>query len=393
MPRTGVKVIQTLRKYVNGVRTSETKTNEITDQSHIDKYYDFVNCKVRDEDVDETTTTAAPTTTTTTAAPTTSTTSTTTTTTVCTVGDEITSETNMIANLEQVDGDNSIPVSNPWIALGRSDSLNIGTFVRQAISFASSSAVGTSNTEHKIATLIIGNWNEAENGSDVAFDFDAWIETNLLNGGTLSSSFQNIVDSDDEEIDVVIGYGASAFTSHYIRIKAGSVRKVGTGGRYDSIVFAARDGADFDPTDYIDGANTYVRGHDATGNFRIWEVCGDTPATTTTTTSTTTTTTTTAAPTGSTPNQYSTRYFIGYTDPVKTYFCNHYGTDHWLYNQLLWHDGTGSFPAVGDNAYFDQEQTKPFTTANGGLVVVKILYGPVLEINSTTGAITRVEYC
>lgn len=76
MPRTGVKVIQTLRKYVNGVKTSETKTNTISDEDYIQQYYDFLECVVRDEDVDETTTaaptTAAPTTASpTTAAPTT----------------------------------------------------------------------------------------------------------------------------------------------------------------------------------------------------------------------------------------------------------------------------------------------------------------------------------
>ena len=142
MPRTGVKVIQTLRKYVNGVKTDETKTNTISDENYIQQYYDFLECVVRDEDVDETTTTAAPitttttsttteapgtttttteapsgTTTTTTEAPagtTTTTTSTSTTTTTteepCYVGDEITSDTNMISNLEQVDSSNSHPV-------------------------------------------------------------------------------------------------------------------------------------------------------------------------------------------------------------------------------------------------------------------------------------------
>ena len=36
MPKTGVKVIQTLRKYVNGIKTDETKTNTIDDQNHIE---------------------------------------------------------------------------------------------------------------------------------------------------------------------------------------------------------------------------------------------------------------------------------------------------------------------------------------------------------------------
>ena len=74
MLRTGVKIITILRKYVNGVKTDETKTNVITDQDYIKKYYDTSECKVREEDADDTTTSAPESTTT--AAPSTTTTTT-----------------------------------------------------------------------------------------------------------------------------------------------------------------------------------------------------------------------------------------------------------------------------------------------------------------------------
>jgi hypothetical protein len=68
MANTGTKVVLTLRKYVNGEATSETKVNSPSDPDYIAPYQDLVDCPIGGE---QTTTT---TTTTTTAATTTSTT-------------------------------------------------------------------------------------------------------------------------------------------------------------------------------------------------------------------------------------------------------------------------------------------------------------------------------
>jgi hypothetical protein len=68
MANTGTKVVLTLRKYVNGVATDETKVNSAGDPDYIAPYEDLVDCPVGGEQT--TTTTAAPTT----AAPTTTTT-------------------------------------------------------------------------------------------------------------------------------------------------------------------------------------------------------------------------------------------------------------------------------------------------------------------------------
>lgn len=70
MANTGTKVVLTLRKYVNGEATSETKVNSPSDPDYIAPYQDLVDCPIGGEQT--TTTTAA--TTTTTAATTTSTT-------------------------------------------------------------------------------------------------------------------------------------------------------------------------------------------------------------------------------------------------------------------------------------------------------------------------------
>ena len=71
MANTGTKVVLTLRKYVNGEATSETKLNSPSDPDYIAPYQDLVDCPIGGE---QTTTTTAATTTSTTAATTTSTT-------------------------------------------------------------------------------------------------------------------------------------------------------------------------------------------------------------------------------------------------------------------------------------------------------------------------------
>lgn len=71
MANTGTKVVLTLRKYVNGEATNETKVNTPSDPDYIAPYQDLVDCPIGGE---QTTTTTAATTTTTTAATTTSTT-------------------------------------------------------------------------------------------------------------------------------------------------------------------------------------------------------------------------------------------------------------------------------------------------------------------------------
>ena len=70
MANTGTKVVLTLRKYVNGVATDETKVNSAGDPDYIAPYQDLVDCPIGGEQTTSTTTTAAPTT----AAPTTTTT-------------------------------------------------------------------------------------------------------------------------------------------------------------------------------------------------------------------------------------------------------------------------------------------------------------------------------
>ena len=71
MANTGTKVVLTLRKYVNGVATDETKVNSAGDPDYIAPYQDLVDCPIGGE---QTTTTTAATTTTTTSATTTTTT-------------------------------------------------------------------------------------------------------------------------------------------------------------------------------------------------------------------------------------------------------------------------------------------------------------------------------
>lgn len=65
MANTGIKNVLTLRKYINGVATSEVKPNEISDPDYIAPYEDLVSCPIGTTTT-TTTTTAAPTTTTTT---------------------------------------------------------------------------------------------------------------------------------------------------------------------------------------------------------------------------------------------------------------------------------------------------------------------------------------
>ena len=69
MANTGIKTVLTLRKYVNGIATEETKANSPGDPDYIAPYEDLVDCPIG---VEPTTTTS--TTTTTTQAPTTTTT-------------------------------------------------------------------------------------------------------------------------------------------------------------------------------------------------------------------------------------------------------------------------------------------------------------------------------
>ena len=71
MANTGIKNVLTLRKYLNGVATSEVKPNTVGDPDYIAPYEDLTDCPVTTTTTTTTTTTAAPTTTT--AAPTTTT--------------------------------------------------------------------------------------------------------------------------------------------------------------------------------------------------------------------------------------------------------------------------------------------------------------------------------
>ena len=64
MANTGTKVVLTLRKYVDGVATSETKINSPGDPDYIAPYQDLVDCPIGDNQ-----TTAAPTAAPTTEAP------------------------------------------------------------------------------------------------------------------------------------------------------------------------------------------------------------------------------------------------------------------------------------------------------------------------------------
>jgi hypothetical protein len=43
---TGTKVVLTLRKYVNGVATSETKNNTVGDPDYIAPYEDLTDCPI-----------------------------------------------------------------------------------------------------------------------------------------------------------------------------------------------------------------------------------------------------------------------------------------------------------------------------------------------------------
>lgn len=43
---TGVKNVLTLRKYINGVATSETKANTIGDPDYIAPYEDLTDCPI-----------------------------------------------------------------------------------------------------------------------------------------------------------------------------------------------------------------------------------------------------------------------------------------------------------------------------------------------------------
>jgi hypothetical protein len=72
---TGIKKVLTLRKYVNGQATSETKLNLPSDPDYIPDYADLLACPV-DQPQQTTTTTTSTTTTTTTSAPATTTTTT-----------------------------------------------------------------------------------------------------------------------------------------------------------------------------------------------------------------------------------------------------------------------------------------------------------------------------
>lgn len=69
MANTGIKTVLTLRKYVNGIPTNETKSNTPGDPDYIAPYEDLVDCPIGSEP-----TTTTSTTTTTTLAPTTTTT-------------------------------------------------------------------------------------------------------------------------------------------------------------------------------------------------------------------------------------------------------------------------------------------------------------------------------
>lgn len=70
MANTGIKTVLTLRKYVNGIATNETKANSPSDPDYIAPYEDLVDCPfgfgTTTTTTSTTTTTQAPTTTTTT---------------------------------------------------------------------------------------------------------------------------------------------------------------------------------------------------------------------------------------------------------------------------------------------------------------------------------------
>lgn len=71
---TGTKVILTLRKYIDGQPTNETKANASNDPDYIASYLDTIDCPIVVPATTTTTTSTTTTTTTTTAAPTTTTT-------------------------------------------------------------------------------------------------------------------------------------------------------------------------------------------------------------------------------------------------------------------------------------------------------------------------------
>lgn len=66
MANTGIKNVLTLRKYVNGVATSEVKNNTVGDPDYIAPYEDLVACPISSTTTTTTTTTVALNTTTTT---------------------------------------------------------------------------------------------------------------------------------------------------------------------------------------------------------------------------------------------------------------------------------------------------------------------------------------
>ena len=163
----------------------------------------------------------------------------------------------------------------------------------------------------------------------------------------------------------------------------------GTGGRYDHIVFAARDGAMFTSSDYVDGANHYVTGHNNTGDLRIWKLCTDggnfeTPGTTTSTT----TTTTTAAPTWKSLG-LSVLSDTTSSNTITQAEANNFATDntanHFQYNYV--HNGSGSMPAVGDRIQFASNGNPVGNPNTGSNNLMKRIWvnnaaGPVVLINN-----------
>ena len=278
MPKTGVKVIQTLRKYVNGIKTGETKINTISDQYYIQQYYDFLECVVRDEDVNETTTTILPETTTTT---------------------------------------------STTIAPGSTFDCSTAQF-----------------------TMLDGTVGESTSG------------TGSVVSGVIESIVPNIYISGD-----------NVYTAA-VRVPAG----------------------------YTNGGSKVYCTISATGNSATTAApttAAPTTAAPTTAAPTTAAPTTAAPPPVATAFGYSATLIDGLTASTKTYFCNSYGNTYSSYNFSAYHDGTGTYPAVGDTLYYNSTKTSLFrgSSAHTNGSSFKIYYGPVVKVNNTTGVVEQVEYC
>ena len=138
-----------------------------------------------------------------------------------------------------------------------------------------------------------------------------------------------------------------------------------------------------------------------TGDGTVTETTAAPTTAAPTTAAPTTAAPTTAAPTTAAPPPvatafgYSATLIDGLTASTKTYFCNSYGNTYSSYNFSAYHDGTGTYPAVGDTLYYNSTKTSLFrgSSAHTNGSSFKIYYGPVVKVNNTTGVVEQVEYC